>query len=74
MLFHAKFTCIYIKAFKILDNVLRIITLFISRGPRFAGSNPAEIDGIFSGRKNSEHKSTGTGFNPWVPSLRFQAR
>ena len=38
------------------------------RDLRFAGSNPAEVDGFFSGRKNPEHKSSG------VPSLRFQAR
>ena len=42
------------------------------RDPRFAGSNPAEIDG-FSGSKNPEHKSSGSDFEPWVPSLRFQA-
>ena len=27
------------------------------RDPRFAGSNPTEFDGFFSGGKNSEHKS-----------------
>ena len=26
------------------------------------GSNPAEVDGFFSGRKNSEHKSSGRDF------------
>ena len=25
------------------------------RDPRFVGSNPAEVDGFFSGRKNPEH-------------------
>ena len=25
------------------------------RDPRIAGSNPAKVDGFFSGRKNSEH-------------------
>ena len=44
------------------------------RYPRFAGSNPADLDGYFSRRKNSEHKSSGRDFNPWVPSLSFQAR
>ena len=29
------------------------------RVPRFAGSNPTEVDGFFSGRKNPEHKSSG---------------
>ena len=45
-----------------------------SRDPRFAGSNPAEVDGFFSGRKNPKHKSSGRDFKPRVPSLRFQAR
>ena len=42
------------------------------RDPRFAGSNPAEVDGFFSGRKNSEHKSFRMDFKLRVPSLRFQ--
>ena len=33
-----------------------------SGDPRFAGSNPAEVDGFFLGRKNSEHKSSGRDF------------
>ena len=32
------------------------------RDKRFAGSNPAEIDGFFSGRKNPEYKSPGRDF------------
>ena len=32
------------------------------RDPRFAGSNPVEVDGFFSGRKNLEHKSCGRDF------------
>ena len=44
------------------------------RDPRFAGSNPAKVDGLFSGRKNPEHKSFGRDFKLGVPSLRFQAR
>ena len=44
------------------------------RDPRFAGSNPAEVNGFFSGRKNPEHKSSGRDFKLGVPSLRFQAR
>ena len=32
------------------------------RDPRFAGSNPIEVDGFFSGCKNPEHKSSGRGF------------
>ena len=39
------------------------------RDPRFAGSNPAEVDG----RKNPEHKHSGRDFKLGVPSLRFQA-
>ena len=42
--------------------------------PRFAGSNPIEVDVFFSGRKNPEHKSSGRDFKLGVPSLRFQAR
>ena len=42
--------------------------------PRFAGSNPIEVDGFFSGHKNPEQKSSGRDFKLWVPSLRFQAR
>ena len=30
-----------------------------SRDPWFAGSNPADVDGFFSGRKNPEHESSG---------------
>ena len=44
------------------------------RDPRFAGSNPAEVDGFFSGSKNPEHKSSGRDFKLGVPDLRFQAR
>ena len=36
------------------------------RDPRFAGSNPAEVD--------PKHKSSGRDFKLGVPSLRFQAR
>ena len=28
----------------------------------FAGSNPAEVDGLFSGRKNPKHNSSGRYF------------
>ena len=44
------------------------------RDPRFAGSNPTEVDEFFSGGKNPEHKSSGRDFKLGVPSLRFQAR
>ena len=43
------------------------------RDPRFAGSNPAEGDGFFSGRKNPALKSSGSDSKLGVPSLRFQA-
>ena len=42
--------------------------------PRFTGSNPAEVDGFFSGRKIPEHKSSERDFKLGVPSLKFQAR
>ena len=44
------------------------------RDPRFAASNPSEVNGFFSERKNPEHKSSGRDFKLGVPSLRFQAR
>ena len=44
------------------------------RDPRFAGSNPTEVDGVFSGRKNPEFKSSGRDFKLDVLSPRFQAR
>ena len=37
------------------------------RDPRFAGSNPTEVDGFFSGRKNPEHKSSGRDFKAGGP-------
>ena len=44
------------------------------RDPRFAVSNPAEVDGFLSGRKIPENKPPGSDFKLWVQSLRFQAR
>ena len=41
--------------------------------PRFAGSDPAEVDGYFSGHKNCEDKSSRRDFKLGVSSLRFQA-
>ena len=43
------------------------------RDLRFTGSNPTEVDGSFSGRKNPVHKYSGRDFKLGVPSLRFQA-
>ena len=43
------------------------------RDQRLAGSNPAEINGFFSGRKNPEYKASGRDFKLGVPSLGFQA-
>ena len=40
------------------------------RDPRFAGSNPTDVNG----RKNPAQKSSGRYFKLGVPSLRFQAR
>ena len=36
--------------------------------PKFAGSNPAEVDGFFSGRKIPDHKSSGRDFKLGVTS------
>ena len=44
------------------------------RDPWLAGSNPAEVDGFFSGRKNPMQKSSGRDFKLGIPSVRFQAR
>ena len=38
------------------------------RDARFAGSNPAEVDGCF----HPEHKSFGRDFKSGVPSQKFQ--
>ena len=60
-----------------MDNTVGLGGLGVTcspRDPRFAGSNPAEVDGFFSGRKNPEHKSSERDFKLGVPSLRFQAR
>ena len=43
------------------------------RDPRFMCSNPAEVDGFFSGPENPEDKSSRRDFKPGVSSLRFQA-
>ena len=43
------------------------------RDPRFACSNPAEVDGFFQSLK-SWAQSSGRHFKLGVPSLRFQAR
>ena len=43
------------------------------RDPRFAGSNPAVVDGFFQGVKIPEHKFSGRDFKLGVPSLRLQA-
>ena len=44
------------------------------RDPRFAGLNPTEVDGFFSGRKNPEDKSSGRAFKLGVQNLRFQIK
>ena len=41
---------------------------------KIRGSKPDFGRWIFSGRKNSEHKSSGRNFKLGVPSLRFQTR
>ena len=41
------------------------------RDQKFVGSNPAEVDGFFSGCKNPEYKSSRRDFKPRVPSLRI---
>ena len=42
--------------------------------PRFAGSNPAKVDGFFQDVKILSTKSSGKDFKLGVPSQRFQAR
>ena len=64
----------HIKTYKLQVGLGGLRVTCSPRDPRFAGSNPAEVDGFFSGRKNLEQKSSGRNFNPLVPSLRFQAR
>ena len=44
------------------------------RYPRFAGSNPAEVNGFFQDVKTIEHKSSGRNFKLGVPRLKFQTR
>ena len=40
--------------------------------PRFAGSNPAEVDGFFSERKNLSKTSFGREVKPWVPCRKLR--
>ena len=42
--------------------------------PKFAGSNPAGVDGFFSERKILNMTSFGREVKPWVPCRRFTAR
>ena len=44
------------------------------RDPRFAGSNPAEVDGFFQDEEVLSTSSPGRDFKLGVQSLRFQAR
>ena len=44
------------------------------RDPRFAGSNPAEVDGFFQDLKILGTSPPGGTFKLGVPSLRFHAR
>ena len=44
------------------------------RDPRFAGSNPAEVDGFFQDVKILSTNPSGETLSLGVPSLRFQAR
>ena len=44
------------------------------RDPRFAGSNPADVDGFFSGVKILSTSPPGGNLSWGVPSLKFQAR
>ena len=60
----------------VLDSMAAWIGLGVTclpRDPRFVGSNPAEIDGFFSGHKNPEPKFSRRDFKLGIPSLRFQA-
>ena len=65
-------------------NLFKIFSLVVGPGglqvmyqaldPRFACSNSAEVDGVFSGCKYPEFKLSGRDFKPWIPNLRYQAR
>ena len=69
---------IYLKKFKILTlpyspnvGLGGLGVTCLPRDPRFAVSNPAKVNGFFSGHKNPEHKSSGRDSKLGVPSLRF---
>ena len=42
--------------------------------PRFAGSNPAGVNGFFQTVKTPRMTSFGREVKPWVPCRRFTAR
>ena len=42
------------------------------RDPRFAGSNPAEVEWMFSGRKNPEHKSFQSEISDSLKNLKSE--
>ena len=42
--------------------------------PRTAGSNPAEVEGLFERVKTLSMTSFGREVKPWVPCRRFTAR
>ena len=46
----------------------------LPRNPRFAGSNPVEVNGFFQDVKILSTKSSRRDFKLGVPSLRFQVR
>ena len=54
---------------KTLDFALISVVSGYFLHPRFAGSNPVEVDGFFSGCKNSEHKSSGRDFKSEISGL-----
>ena len=49
------------------------VVIILATDPRFAGSNPAGVDGFFSEHKNSEYDFFGREVKPWVLCHRFTA-
>ena len=51
--------------------IIIIIVVVVGLGVMYSpqNTNPAEVDGFYSGRKNPEHKSSGKDFKPGVPGL-----
>ena len=51
-----------------------ILKINYSLDPRFAGSNPAGVNGFFQSVKILSMISFGREVKPWIPCRRFTAR